>query len=60
MHRTSETRRRQTLRCSFCGAEIANGEGYCNGASICGDCLPEFARQELAPFRQIRGREALG
>ena len=50
------------LRCSFCGAEIANGEGYwyCNGASICGDCLPEFARQELAPFRQIRGREALG
>ena len=62
MHRTSETRRRQTLRCSLCGAEIANGEGYwyCNGASICGDCLPEFARQELAPFRQILGREALG
>ena len=60
MYREHDTRGRQTLRCSLCGAEIPDGEGhwYCNGASVCGVCLPEFAQQELAPFRQIRGREA--
>ena len=47
------------LRCSLCGGEIAAGEcyWYCNGASICGGCLGEFARTELAPYRQIRGEE---
>ena len=54
------TRRRRTLRCSLCGLEITEGEDYwyCNGSSVCGACLPVFARAELAPFRQVRGREA--
>lgn len=49
----------QTLRCSLCGQEILSGEEYwlCNGACVCGDCLPEFARLELAPCRLRRGRE---
>ena len=60
MYRDHDARRRQTLCCSLCGAEITRGEGYwyCNGASICGGCLPDFARQELGPFRRVRGREA--
>ena len=60
LYRENSLHRRQNLRCSLCGAEITEGEGYwyCNGASVCGACLPEFARQELAPFRRVRGREA--
>ena len=48
------------LRCTLCGAEIPQGESYwhCNGQSICGVCLAEFARTELAPYRCVRGREA--
>ena len=48
-----------TLRCSLCGLEISRGERYwyCNGSSVCAGCLLEFARMELAPFCQIRGRE---
>jgi len=42
------TRRRRTLRCSLCGLEITEGEDYwyCNGSSVCGACLPVFARAE--------------
>ena len=48
-----------TLVCSLCGREIPTGEEYwyCSGCSICGRCLPDFARQELAPCREIRGKE---
>ena len=48
------------LRCTLCGQEILTGEEYwrCNGFSVCGDCLPEFARQELAACRRQRGKEA--
>ena len=58
METKEHTRRRQTLRCSLCGLEITEGEDYwyCNGSSVCGACLPVFARAELAPFRQVRGR----
>ncbi len=52
--------RRQTLLCTLCGQEIAEGEEYwfCSGASVCAACLPDLARRELAPCREIRGREA--
>ena len=48
------------LFCSLCGQEITPGEEYwyCNGSSICARCLRAFARAELAPYRQIRGKEA--
>jgi hypothetical protein len=51
---------RWRLHCSLCGQEIAESEEYwfCNGFSVCADCLPEFARQELAPCRLLRGKEA--
>ena len=47
------------LLCSLCGGEIPRGAPYwyLNGESVCEDCLPEFARLELAPYRQTRGRE---
>ena len=57
---TEKRRRRQILRCTLCGQEITEGEEYwaCNGSSICSRCLAAFARAELAPYRQIRGKEA--
>ena len=53
-------RRRFSLRCTLCGQEITMGEEYwaCNGNCICRACLPDFARQELSPFHEIRGKEA--
>lgn len=47
------------LCCSLCGAEIAPGEPYwyVNGTVICENCLPDFARSELAPCCQIFGEE---
>ena len=60
MHDTlSSPARHATLHCSLCGCEIAYGEEYwaCNGHRICADCLPEFARRELAPCHETRGRE---
>lgn len=52
---------RHTLLCSLCGQAITTGQEYwyCNGSSVCGRCLNEFARAELAPYHQIRGKEAL-
>ena len=56
MHRPG----RFALLCTLCGREISPGEEYwyCNGSSICSRCLAAFARAELAPYRQIRGKEA--
>lgn len=56
------TRRRpeiRALRCTLCGREILRGEEYwaCNGHFSCGDCFPDLARRELAPCREVRGRE---
>ena len=57
------TRRRRpaggTLRCTLCGREIGRGEEYwaLNGLLACGECLPDLARRELAPCREVRGRE---
>ena len=53
------TIRRRVLRCTLCGREITRGEEYwaCNGLLACADCLPELARRELAPCREIRGGE---
>jgi len=50
---------RRVLLCTLCGGEIGKGEDYwyLNGESICGSCLEEFARIELAPYRRTRGRE---
>lgn len=47
------------LFCSCCGAELIFGDVYwfLNGCITCDDCLPSFAREELAPFRLIRGKE---
>ena len=47
------------LRCTLCGREITTGEEYwaCNGSRVCTDCLPDFARQELAPCHETRGKE---
>lgn len=52
-------RGRAGLRCTLCGQEIVLGEEYwaCNGQLACGSCLPELARRELAPCREIRGKE---
>lgn len=50
---------RRIVRCTVCGRELALGEEYwcCNGARVCAVCLPELARQELRPCREIRGQE---
>lgn len=52
--------RDRLVRCTLCGWEITAGEEYwcCNGSRVCTGCLPELARQELWPCREIRGREA--
>ena len=52
--------RGQALRCTLCGREILRGEEYwcCSGQLSCGECLPDLARRELAPCREVRGREA--
>ena len=59
MRKTTCRQRRHILLCSLCGQEIAPGEEYwyCNGSSVCRECLPVFARAELAPYRQTRGKE---
>ena len=60
MHQShGRLRRHTTLLCTLCGREIPAGGEYwaCNGSRICPDCLPEFARQELAPCHEICGRE---
>ena len=58
METKEHTRRRRTLRCSLCGLEITEGEDYwyCNGSSVCGACLPVFARAELAPLPPGAGK----
>ena len=52
---------RHTLVCSLCGQAITIGEEYwyCNGTSVCRCCLNEYARAELAPYHQTRGKEVL-
>ena len=59
MRKTTCRQGRHSLLCSLCGQEIVTGEEYwyCNGSSVCRDCLPAFARSELAPYRQTRGKE---
>ena len=59
MYHTYRRRRQIPLRCTLCGREIGWGEEYwaCGVRRICGDCFPEFARGELAPWREIRGEE---
>ena len=56
---TSKTSARRCLRCTLCGREITPGEEYwcCNGSLACGDCLPDLARRELAPCREVCGKE---
>ena len=51
---------RPAVRCTLCGREITLGEEYwcCNGAQVCAGCLPELARRELWPCREVRGQEA--
>ncbi len=51
---------RHPLFCTLCGREIPAGweYWYCNGSCVCPDCLVDFARSELAPFRHTRGGEA--
>ena len=60
MEQASGRRRRSVLRCTLCGREIVRGEEYwaCNGCRACRECLPELAQRELAPCREIRGRES--
>lgn len=52
--------RQPALLCTLCGQEITVGEEYwfCSGSSVCAACLPDLARRELSPCREIRGREA--
>ena len=56
MHRW---RKEAVLCCTICGREIIKGEEYwvCNGCVACRDCLPDLARRELAPCREVRGKE---
>ena len=60
MHHNHSYFSAQTLLCTLCGREITTGETYwyCNGSSVCACCLGDFARAELAPYRQTRGKEA--
>ena len=50
---------RHPLYCTLCGREIPAGweYWYCNGSCVCPDCLLDFARSELAPFRRTHGQE---
>ena len=50
---------RHILACTLCGREIPFGAQYwyLNGSSVCPACLADFARGELAPYRQVRGEE---
>lgn len=50
---------RHPLYCTLCGREIPTGweYWYCNGNCVCPDCLLDFARSELAPFRRTHGGE---
>lgn len=54
-------RRPAALRCTLCGGAVLPGEEYwaCNGHRVCAMCLPELARRELAPCREILGEEKL-
>ena len=60
MTRSIRRLRGQALRCTLCGREILRGEEYwfCSGQLCCEECLPDLARRELAPCREVRGREA--
>lgn len=51
--------KRQALLCTLCGQEITMGEEYwaCNDSRVCEACLADFARQELAPCHETRGKE---
>lgn len=51
--------RGHTLLCSLCGHALAWGQEYwiLNGTVICPDCLADFARAELTPYRRTRGKE---
>jgi len=51
--------RQDPLHCTMCGREIALGEEYwaCNGNLVCVACLPDLARQELAPCHETHGKE---
>ena len=59
LRRSARRLGRHSLLCSLCGQEIVTGEEYwyCNGSTVCRECLPSFARAELAPYRQTRGQE---
>ena len=59
MLKTSSRPGTRALRCTLCGREILRGEEYwsCNGHQACAACLPDLARRELAPCREVRGRE---
>lgn len=59
MQQIQRRRMRQTLLCTLCGQEITIGQEYwaCNGSRVCAACLPEFARRELAPCHETRGKE---
>lgn len=61
MYHSHCRKRRPLLLCTLCGLEIAEGEEYwfCGGGSVCAACLPDLARRELAPCREIRGRETV-
>ena len=50
---------RPAVHCTLCGREILWGEEYwcCSGTLVCRACLPELARRELLPCREVRGRE---
>ena len=43
--------------CSLCAQDIYAGETlwYRNGVTVCADCFPRFAREELRSFEYILG-----
>jgi len=43
--------------CCLCAQEIYRGERawYCRGLTVCEDCFPRFARQELYPYEITMG-----
>ena len=59
MRHTQRRPGRHPILCTLCGREITAGQEYwtCNGSRVCTDCFVDFARLELSPCRETRGKE---
>ncbi len=50
----------QQPQCSLCHRDIPKWAEYwyCNGATVCQDCFPQYAKGEFGPYRCVaEGRQ---